>query len=91
MLEFIRMQINRLILGPKESQTEIRLSQTECYEPVVVALGAGRFHRIVVASLTAIGGTLSASLAQPVEAASPVDEQGWPALSVALICCVAWI
>ena len=40
MLEFIRMQINRLILGPKESQTEIRLSQTECYEPVVVALGA---------------------------------------------------
>ena len=27
----------------KEFQREIRLSQTECYEPVVVALGAGRF------------------------------------------------
>ena len=118
----------------KKFRTEIRLSQTECYEPVVVALGAGRFvaaweeagrvqakivpggavlklteaesaqvtlafgagnlyaawaeqagrfRRIVVASLTAIGGTLSASLAQPVEAASPVDEQGWPALAVA--------
>lgn len=115
-------------------QTEIRLSQAECYEPVVVALGAGRFvaaweeagrvharlvpggaairltavesaqvtlavgagklyaawaeqagrfRRIVVASLTATGGTLSVSLTQPVEADMPVDEQGWPALAVA--------
>jgi len=115
-------------------QPEIRLSQTECFEPVVVALGAGRFvaaweeagqvrarivpggaairltavesaqvtlamgagklyaawaeqagrfRRIVVASLKVTGGTLSVSLTHPVEAAAPVDEQGWPALAVA--------
>ena len=115
-------------------QPEIRLSQSECYEPVVMALGAGRFvaaweeagrvhaqivpggaaiklteaesaqvtlamgagklyaawaeqagrfHRIVVAALTATGGTLSVGQVQPVEAAAPVDEQGWPALAVA--------
>lgn len=118
----------------KKFRTEIRLSQTECYEPVVVALSAGRFvaaweeagrvhaqvvpggaairlteiesaqvtlaagagrlyaawaeqagrfRRIVVASLTATAGTLGVSLTQPVEAAAPVDEQGWPALAVA--------
>ena len=115
-------------------QPEIRLSQSECYEPVAMALGAGRFvaaweeagrvhaqivpggaavkltevesaqvtlalgagklyaawaeqagrfHRIVVAALTATGGTLSVGHVQPVEAAVPVDEQGWPALAVA--------
>jgi hypothetical protein len=113
---------------------EIRLSQTECYEPVVVAWGAGRFvaaweeagrvrarivpggaainladaesaqvtlaagagtlyaawteqagqfRRIVVARLAATGETLSVGTVQPVEAAAPVDEQGWPALAVA--------
>ena len=118
----------------KAFQPEIRLSQTECYEPVIAALGAGRFvaaweeagrvharivpggaaiklseaesaqvtlavgagklyaawaeragrfRRIVVASLTATAGTLSVSFAQPVEAATPIDEQGWPALAVA--------
>lgn len=118
----------------KKFRPEIRLSRAGCYEPVVVALGAGRFaaaweeagrvhaqvvpggaaislteiesaqvtlaagagrlyaawaeqagrfRRIVVASLTATAGTLGVSLAQPVEAAAPVDEQGWPALAVA--------
>jgi len=118
----------------KKFRPEIRLSQTECYEPVVVALGAGRFvaaweeagrvqakivpggavlklteaesaqvtlafgagklyaawaaqagrfHRIVVASLTATAGSLSVSLVQAVETVEPVDEQGWPALAVA--------
>ena len=115
-------------------QPEIRLSQGECFEPVVVALGggrfvaaweeagrvharvlpggavlklsdaasaqatlatagntvyaawaeqAGRFRRIVVAELALKGDALSLKAAQPVEAAMPSDEQGWPALAVA--------
>ena len=118
----------------KKFQPEIRLSHTECYEPVVVALGAGRFaaaweeagrvqarivpggaavrlsnaesaqvtlaqsagrlyaawaeqagrfRRIVVAELAAGPGTVSVHRTQPVEAAEPADEQGWPALAVA--------
>lgn len=113
---------------------ETRLSRSECYEPVVAALGdgrfvaaweeggrvharvlpggaalqlseadaaqvtlaaaadrlyaawaeqAGRFRRIVVARLALAGDALSVESAQPVEAAVPVDEQGWPALAVA--------
>jgi len=115
-------------------QPEVQLSKGECYEPVVLALGAGRFvaawedagkvhaqvlpggqtlqlskaeaaqvtlalrgdalyaawaeqagrfKRIVVASLALKGDTLSVKSAQPVEAAMPADEQGWPALAVA--------
>jgi hypothetical protein len=115
-------------------QPEVRLSQSDCYEPVLVALGrgrfvaaweeggrahaqvlpggtalqlskeqaaqvtlaaagekiyaawaeqAGRFHRIVVARLARAGDTLSVQAAQPVEAAMPSDEQGWPALALA--------
>jgi hypothetical protein len=115
-------------------QPEIRLSQGECFEPVVLALGggrfvaaweeagrvharvlpggavlklsdaasaqatlaaagntvyaawaeqAGRFRRIVVAALALKGDALSLKTAQPVEAAMPSDEQGWPALAVA--------
>lgn len=115
-------------------QPEIQLSQNECYEPVVLALGggrfvaaweeagvvqarvlpggtplqlskaaaaqvtlggrgdavyaawaeqAGRFKRIVVADLALRGDTLSVKSAQPIEAAQPIDEQGWPALAVA--------
>jgi len=44
---------------------------------------AGRFRRIVVATLTETRGALAVQSAQPVEAAEPVDEQGWPALAVA--------
>lgn len=113
---------------------EQRVSQAECYEPVVVGLGAGRFvvaweeagkvharmwpggrpiqlsatdagqvtlavgggklfaawaeqagrfRRIVVASLSPAPGALRVTHAQPVEAAAPVDEQGYPALAVA--------
>lgn len=113
---------------------EIRLSRGECYEPVLVALGAGRFvaaweadgrvhaqvlpggavlklsdaaaaqatlavagkriyaawaeqagrfRRIVVARLAVDGDSLAVLSAQPVEAATPADEQGWPALAVA--------
>jgi hypothetical protein len=115
-------------------QPEVKLSTSECYEPVVLALGAGRFvaaweeagkvhaqvlpggkrlqlakaeaaqvtlalrgdalyaawaeqagrfRRIVVATLALKGDTLSVKSAQPVEAAMPADEQGWPALAVA--------
>ena len=115
-------------------QPEVKLSTRECYEPVVLALGAGRFvaaweeagkvhaqvlpggkplqlsnteaaqvtlalrgdalyaawaeqagrfKRIVVATLALKGDTLSVKSAQPVEAAMPADEQGWPALAVA--------
>lgn len=115
-------------------QREIQLSQGECYEPVVMDLGAGRFvaaweeagkvharvlpggqvlqlskadaaqvtlarrgnalyaawaeqagrfRRIVVARLALAGNTLRLQSAQPVEAAMPADEQGWPALAVA--------
>ena len=115
-------------------QPEVKLSTSECYEPVVLALGAGRFvvaweeagtvhaqvlpggkrlqlsnteaaqvtlalrgdalyaawaeqagrfKRIVVARLALKGDTLSVKSAQPVEAATPADEQGWPALAVA--------
>ncbi|MDZ7593462.1 MAG: hypothetical protein U0932_02310 [Thiobacillus sp.] len=115
-------------------QPEIQLSKGECYEPVVIALGAGRFvaaweeagkvyarvlpggktlqlskagaaqvtlalrdhafyaawaeqagrfKRIVVARLALKGDALSVKSAQPVEAAMPADEQGWPALAVA--------
>ena len=118
----------------KKFQPEIHLSQAECYEPVVVALSAGRFvaaweeagrvrarivpdgavinlsgaeaaqvtlavgadtlhaawseqsgrfHRIVVASLTVTNKVLSVGNVQPVEAATPIDEQGWPALAIA--------
>jgi hypothetical protein len=44
---------------------------------------AGRFKRIVVASLALKGDALSVKSPQPVEAAMPADEQGWPALAVA--------
>lgn len=44
---------------------------------------AGRFKRIVVATLTEKRGVLAVQSAQPVEAAEPIDEQGWPALAVA--------
>ncbi|MEW6414794.1 MAG: hypothetical protein AB1482_06015 [Pseudomonadota bacterium] len=44
---------------------------------------AGRFRRIVVATLTETRGALAVRSAQPVEAAEPIDEQGWPALAVA--------
>ncbi len=115
-------------------QPEVKLSTRECYEPVVLALGAGRFvaaweeagkvhaqvlpggkrlqlskaeaaqvtlalrgdalyaawaeqagrfRRIVVATLALKDDTLSVKSAQPVEAAMPADEQGWPALAVA--------
>ncbi len=115
-------------------QPEIRLSQGDCYEPVVIALGkgrlvaaweeagkvharvlpggaatrltnaeavqvtlalrgdalyaawaeqAGRFKRIVVARLGLANDALNVKQAQPVEAAMPSDEQGWPALAVA--------
>lgn len=115
-------------------QPEIQLSKNECYEPVVLALGggrfvaaweeagaiqaqvlpggtplqlskaaaaqatlagrgdavyaawaeqAGRFKRIVVAALALRGDALTVQSAQPVEAAQPIDEQGWPALAVA--------
>ena len=115
-------------------QPEVKLSKGECYEPVVLALGtgrfvaaweeggkvhaqvlpggktlqlskaeaaqvtlalrgdalyaawaeqAGRFKRIVVATLGLKGDVLSVKSAQPVEAAMPIDEQGWPALAVA--------
>lgn len=118
----------------KKFRPEIRLSQAECYEPVVAALGAGRFvaaweeagrvhaqivpggaaikltaaesaqatlavgagglyaawaeqagrfRRIVVAQLATSAETLSVSLARPVEAVAPTDEQSWPALAVA--------
>lgn len=114
-------------------QPEIQLSKNECYEPVILALGAGRFvaaweeagaiqarvlpggtplqlskagaaqatlggrgdavyaawaeqagrfKRIVVAALATRGDTLSVQSVQPIEAAQPVDEQGWPALAV---------
>ena len=112
---------------------EIRLSKNECYEPVVLALGggrfvaaweeagaiqarvlpggtplqlskaaaaqvtlgsrgdivyaawaeqAGRFKRIVVATLRLKGDALGVQSVQPVEAAPSVDDQGWPALAV---------
>lgn len=115
-------------------QREIQLSRGECYEPVVMALGrgrfvaaweeagkaharvlpggkalqlskadaaqvtlamrgntlyaawaeqAGRFRRIVVARLALKADALGVKSAQPVEAAMPSDEQGWPALAVA--------
>jgi hypothetical protein len=115
-------------------QPEIPLSKNECYEPVVLALGAGRFvaaweeagviqarvlpggmslqlskaaaaqvtlagrgdavyaawaeqagrfKRIVVADLVMRGDTLSVKSVQPIEAAQPIDEQGWPALALA--------
>jgi hypothetical protein len=115
-------------------QREIQLGEGECYEPVVMALGAGRFvaaweeagkvharvlpggkalqlskteavqvtlamrgnalyaawaeqagrfRRIVVAQLALKTDVLSVKAAQPVEAAMPADEQGWPALAVA--------
>ncbi len=115
-------------------QPEVKLSRSECYEPVVLALGAGRFvaaweeagkvhaqvlpggktlqlsktdaaqvtlalrgdalyaawaeqagrfKRIVVARLALKGDTLSVKSLQPIEAAMPADEQGWPALAVA--------
>ena len=115
-------------------QREIQLSQGECYEPVVMALGrgrfvaaweeagkaharvlpggkvlklsdteaaqvtlamrgnalyaawaeqSGRFRRIVVARLALKADALVVKSAQPVEAAMPADEQGWPALAVA--------
>ena len=115
-------------------QQEIRLSQSDCYEPVVIALGAGRFvaaweeagkvharvlsggatlklsdneaaqitlaadgdtiyaawaeqagrfRRIVVARLMLKADELDVKTVQPVEAAMPSDEQGWPALALA--------
>ena len=115
-------------------QPEIRLSQADCYEPVLLALDkgrfvaaweeagkvharvlpggaaiqlteaesvqvtlalrgdalyaawaetAGRFKRIVVARLELVNDALSVSQVQPIEAAMPSDEQGWPALAVA--------
>lgn len=115
-------------------QRETQLSKGECYEPVLFAIGAGRFvaaweevgkvharvlpggkalqlsnaeavqvtlamrgnalyaawaeqagrfRRIVVAQLAVKGDALGVQSAQPVEAAMPADEQGWPALAVA--------
>jgi hypothetical protein len=119
--------------GAAAFQPEIRLSQGDCYEPVVLGLGAGlfvaaweeggrvharvlpggaalrlsdaesaqvtlaaagdrlyaawseqagRFRRIVVARLERQADGLSVKTMQPVEAAKPADEQGWPALAV---------
>jgi hypothetical protein len=119
--------------GAAAFRPEVRLSRSDCYEPVVIALGggrfvaaweeagkvraqvvpggmplslsqadsaqvtlagggaglyaawaeqAGRFRRIVVARLALAGDTLSVQSAQPVEAAMPSDEQGWPALAL---------
>jgi hypothetical protein len=45
---------------------------------------ARRFHRIVVAQLVLQGDALGVKTARPVEAAMPADEQGWPALAVAV-------
>jgi len=118
----------------KNFQPEVQLSKGECYEPVVMALGAGRFvaaweeagkvharvlpggkalqlskadavqvtlamrgnalyaawaeqagrfRRIVVAQLALKADALSVKTAQPVEAGTPSDEQGWPALAAA--------
>ncbi|MGA9164017.1 MAG: hypothetical protein WBZ31_06140, partial [Thiobacillus sp.] len=39
---------------------------------------AGRFRRIVVSRIEVTADTLKANPAQPVEAALPSDEQGWP-------------
>ena len=115
-------------------QPETQLSESECYEPVVIALDggrfvaaweeggkvharllpggkaltlsdaeagqvtlaagagklyaawaeqAGRFRHIVVSLLEVRAGTLQVGPAQPIEAALPTDEQGWPALAVA--------
>ncbi len=43
---------------------------------------AGRFRRIIVARLDVEGDALRVSPAQPVEAGTPADEQGWPALAI---------
>lgn len=118
----------------KAFQREAQLSRGECYEPVLLALGGGRFvaaweedgtvraqawpggkpvglsraaaaqvtlargkealyaawaeqdgrfKRIVVAELGLKGTALGVKSAQPVEVATPSDEQGWPALAVA--------
>lgn len=112
---------------------EMPLGDGECYEPVVVALGGGRFlaaweqaariharllpdgaaarlsdaasaqatlaaadgrayaawtqqagrhKRIVVAALALDGDAPAVATVRPVEAAEPVDGQGWPALAV---------
>lgn len=44
---------------------------------------SGRFRRIVVARLALVNDALRVLDVQPVEAAPPLDEQGWPALAVA--------
>ncbi len=44
---------------------------------------AGRFRRIVVARLALKADALDVKTVQPVEAAMPSDEQGWPALALA--------
>lgn len=44
---------------------------------------AGRFRHIVVSRLEVRAGTLKVAPVQPIEAAPPTDEQGWPALAVA--------
>lgn len=44
---------------------------------------AGRHRRIVVGQLAVAGNALHLKAANPVEAAAPADEQGWPALAVA--------
>lgn len=113
---------------------ERRVSQAECYEPVVAGLGgnrfvaaweeggkvrarvwpggetrelslgeagqvtlaardgklyaawaeqAGRFRRIVVATLSVASGKLVVTHTAPVDAAQPVDEQAYPALAIA--------
>ncbi|MFP5506225.1 MAG: hypothetical protein ACLGH6_08505 [Gammaproteobacteria bacterium] len=126
-----------LALKPAKKQAfqrEAQLSRGECYEPVLLALGRGRFlaaweedgkvraqvwpggkpvqlsktdaaqvtlaqgakalyaawaeqdgrfKRIVVAELGIKGQALRVKSAQPVEAVTPIDEQGWPALAVA--------
>ena len=115
-------------------QPETRLSQADCYEPVLLSLDDGRFvaaweeggkvharllpggktirlsnadaaqvtlatgadrlvaawaeqagpfRRIVVGQLSLKAGELEVKTMQPVEAAMPIDEQGWPALAVA--------
>ncbi|MFN3543959.1 MAG: hypothetical protein ACK4UX_03810 [Thiobacillus sp.] len=73
--------------------TRVELSKAEAAQ-VTLARGdgalyaawaeqAGRFKRIVVATLTEKRGVLAVQSVQPVEATEPADEQGWPALAVA--------
>jgi len=70
----------------------VRLSEAEAAQ-VTLASGngacfaawaeqAGRYKRIVVASLAVEGNRVTMTRVQPVEAAMPADEQAWPALAL---------